>query len=305
MDLSLRVGAILALMLAAAACAASAGPEVSNQPAEVASEPDMRQQLIDADGSCKAVRWKAAVDMVSCYDGVERPIWQHLASAYLDLFEGFAAHRAQIAEDYDHGARSLEQAKQAWLENKAAFESAITERRAAQAQASAERGEAAPVSAPHAAETPQENGDAEETPQPNDAYQDCVLRVQLASSLAFLTRSPGTAYFNAAAAGLRQCNALLQRRPVPAQTYQPDSGSTYDWRSGNRYSWRRNSDGSTTLRGFNAETGSTWRQTIEPNGDQRGVDSRGNYWRYNDRTGYYWNSDGTICTGRGAARTCQ
>jgi hypothetical protein len=52
--------------------------------------------------------------------------------------------------------------------------------------------------------------------------------------------------------------------------------------------------------------GGTWNSTIEPNGDQRGWDSRGNYWQYDNNTGNYFNyGTGQTCFGKGALRTCQ
>ena len=82
------------------------------------------------------------------------------------------------------------------------------------------------------------------------------------------------------------------------------SGSSYDWRSGNSYNWNRNYDGSTTVRGFNSQTGSMWNNTIQRNGDQRGMDSHGNLWNYNAATGSYMNSNGHGCIGQGYARSC-
>lgn len=58
------------------------------------------------------------------------------------------------------------------------------------------------------------------------------------------------------------------------------------------------------MNGYNYNTGSTWKTQIEPDGDMRGYDADGNYWRYNSDSGSYWNSDGTTCFGKGAARTC-
>jgi hypothetical protein len=82
------------------------------------------------------------------------------------------------------------------------------------------------------------------------------------------------------------------------------SGSSYDWRSGNQYNSNRNVDGSATIRGSNFGTGTQWNQTIMPNGDQRGTDSRGNYWNYKNSSGYYWNTDGATCWGKGLYRQC-
>ena len=44
--------------------------------------------------------------------------------------------------------------------------------------------------------------------------------------------------------------------------------------------------------------------TITPNGDQRGTDSHGNYWQYNNSTGSYWNTNGAMCWGKGQFRQC-
>jgi hypothetical protein len=84
------------------------------------------------------------------------------------------------------------------------------------------------------------------------------------------------------------------------------SGSSYDWRSGNQYNSNanRNVDGSATIRGSNFGTGTQWNQTIMPNGDQRGTDSRGNHWNYKNSSGYYWNTDGATCWGKGLYRQC-
>jgi|FLYL01.1.fsa_nt_gi hypothetical protein len=86
----------------------------------------------------------------------------------------------------------------------------------------------------------------------------------------------------------------------------PDSfGSKYDSQSGNWYHWHRNSSGETTVRGHNFSTGSAWTTTIEPDGDMRGNDSRGHYWRYNENTGSYFNfGTGETCIGKGAGRIC-
>jgi opacity protein-like surface antigen len=91
---------------------------------------------------------------------------------------------------------------------------------------------------------------------------------------------------------------------APQQQQQPRSGSSYDYQSGNAYRWRQDSLGNTTVNGYNSRTGSTWNSTIQPNGNQRGTDSNGNMWQYNSRTGSYMSTDGTVCIGKGALRTC-
>lgn len=85
---------------------------------------------------------------------------------------------------------------------------------------------------------------------------------------------------------LAMCVALgLMAVPAAAQ----DSGTTYDWRTGNTYNWSTDYSGNTRVRGYNLNTGSTWNQTIKPNGDQNGFDSQGNYWNYNARSKSYYN----------------
>ena len=91
---------------------------------------------------------------------------------------------------------------------------------------------------------------------------------------------------------------------IAAPAVAQNSGSTYDWRTGNSYQWSHNSDGSTRVNGSNGRNGTMWNQTIQPNGDQRGVDSRGNSWQYNNSSGNYSNGNGKMCTGKGAYRIC-
>ncbi|MBL8773893.1 MAG: hypothetical protein JNK30_21075 [Phenylobacterium sp.] len=109
----------------------------------------------------------------------------------------------------------------------------------------------------------------------------------------------------AAAQYYRPATPYGQRQsPYTSQDEGPRSGTTYDYQSGNSYSWRRNSDGSTTVNGTNLQNGTMWNSRIKPNGDQSGTDSQGNFWNYNARSGSYMSSDGTVCIGKGALRTC-
>ena len=80
-------------------------------------------------------------------------------------------------------------------------------------------------------------------------------------------------------------------------------GTTYDWRSGNMYSYSHG-PGGTNITGMNPSTGSIWHNTIEPNGNQHGIDSHGNLWNYNAGSGSYMNSNGHGCIGTGFARSC-
>ena len=80
--------------------------------------------------------------------------------------------------------------------------------------------------------------------------------------------------------------------------------SKYDYTTGNNYQVCNNG-GSTTIRGNNFSTGSTWSQTQRSNGTYSGTDSSGNYYTGNNNTGSYFNyGTGKTCYGTGALRTC-
>jgi hypothetical protein len=83
--------------------------------------------------------------------------------------------------------------------------------------------------------------------------------------------------------------ALLVAGLTLPLTADAQSGSAHDWRSGNSYNWSRQFDGSTRVQGFNTRTGTNWNTTIQPNGDMRGLDGRGNLWNYNSGSGLYQN----------------
>ena len=101
------------------------------------------------------------------------------------------------------------------------------------------------------------------------------------------------------------CGAILTTLTIGTNAEAQDSGSTYDWESGNQYNWNTDALGNTRVRGMNLGTGSTWSQTIEPDGDQRGFDSNHNYWTYDGQTGNYYNfGTGESCFGKGASRVC-
>ncbi|HUF80723.1 MAG TPA: hypothetical protein VMN03_06280 [Burkholderiales bacterium] len=74
------------------------------------------------------------------------------------------------------------------------------------------------------------------------------------------------------------------------------SGYSYDYQTGNSYNWN-SYGGNTTVYGMNPRTGSTWNQTIRPNGNMSGFDSQQRYWQYNRGSNTYMRSDGKICTG--------
>ncbi|MDP1873682.1 hypothetical protein [Phenylobacterium sp.] len=88
--------------------------------------------------------------------------------------------------------------------------------------------------------------------------------------------------------------------PAPYRAPQ----TTYDYQSGNVYRTTPSYGGSTTVRGSNLNTGSTWTTRVDPNGNMRGTDASGNLWQYNSQTGSYISSDGTTCIGKGYARVC-
>lgn len=89
-----------------------------------------------------------------------------------------------------------------------------------------------------------------------------------------------------------------------AASAQDYYGFTSPGDNGNRYTTSTDVYGNTQVQGRNVYTGSTWRNTIESDGDQRGIDSNGNSWRYDAQSGFYSNSNGKTCFGKGALRTC-
>ncbi len=130
MRLVLQAGVILAIVASVAACGTRNTENATASP-DVESKPDMRQQLVNAEGACQAVGWKTAAGLMYCYDSVDRPIWRREASQTLDLFEAFAARRMAIAEALDRKTISPEQAGQGWYEALVTFQSALAERRVA------------------------------------------------------------------------------------------------------------------------------------------------------------------------------
>lgn len=71
---------------------------------------------------------------------------------------------------------------------------------------------------------------------------------------------------------------------------------------GNRFRIHRDFDG-VVVEGYNLRTGRRW-ETKYGRDWSVGTDSRGHFWRYNQRTGYYWNEDGILCLGVGTLRRC-
>lgn len=78
----------------------------------------------------------------------------------------------------------------------------------------------------------------------------------------------------------------------------------YDYTTGNSYIYNSYPDGGGYLYGWNLSAGTNWNTNYYSNGNMYGQDSDGDSWQYNSSTGYYWNSDGTTCSGFGYARTC-
>lgn len=79
--------------------------------------------------------------------------------------------------------------------------------------------------------------------------------------------------------------------------------TTYDPATGNHYNVT-NSFGNTHIQGRNTYTGSNWNTNIDSHGNMRGIDASGHSWNYNSMSGYYTNSNGTVCTGKGSSRVC-
>lgn len=81
--------------------------------------------------------------------------------------------------------------------------------------------------------------------------------------------------------------------------------SRYDYRTGNYYTVTPTYGGGARVQGMNIKNGTTWSNTVDQRGNQRGYDANGNYYNYNADTGTYMNfGTGKTCTGKGAYRVC-
>ena len=79
----------------------------------------------------------------------------------------------------------------------------------------------------------------------------------------------------------------------------------YDYNTGNSYTVTDSIDGSKEIRGFNYNNGSSWRATMDSDGNARGTDSNGNAFKYNSDSGSYFNyGTGQTCYGKGSLRNC-
>ena len=68
-----------------------------------------------------------------------------------------------------------------------------------------------------------------------------------------------------------------------------EGGSKHDGQTGSSDRWNPDSIGNAQAGGFSAETGSRWLTTIQADGRVRGMDSKGQPWTYDNRTGAYMN----------------
>ena len=100
--------------------------------------------------------------------------------------------------------------------------------------------------------------------------------------------------------------AVAQSRPMPLPQSMPRSESSSDGDESGKSSYvNRDSDDSTRDSESDSSADSESNGTTPSNTYQRGVDSQGNVWTYNPRTGTYWSSSGRVCVGgRGSARGC-
>lgn len=81
--------------------------------------------------------------------------------------------------------------------------------------------------------------------------------------------------------------------------------TTYDYQSGNLYTTSPTYNGGVRVQGSNMNTGAMWNAEIDRKGNQRGTDSSGNYWTYDQGSKTYMNlGTGKMCTGEGYARIC-
>jgi len=89
---------------------------------------------------------------------------------------------------------------------------------------------------------------------------------------------------------------------VPTTT-TPLYSTSYDYNSGNFYDVDTYSD-RTEVRGHNFNTGSMWSGTYNDDGTSYGTDKDYNHWTYDSNSTVYTNTNGTMCFGTGALRSC-
>jgi hypothetical protein len=96
-----------------------------------------------------------------------------------------------------------------------------------------------------------------------------------------------------------------QWRPMPAPETMPGSGSTGSGtQSGNSYSPNRDSADSPGRGESDSRADPDSSSDAPRDAPQRSVDSQGNVWYYNPRTGMSWSSNGRVCGGPVTARGC-
>lgn len=78
--------------------------------------------------------------------------------------------------------------------------------------------------------------------------------------------------------------------------------TVYDPSTGNYYQVSQQGN-ATQIVGSNPYTGQVWTQTVQPEGNQTGINAQGNGWSYDNGSGFY-QGDGRVCFGFGAQRRC-
>ena len=108
------------------------------------------------------------------------------------------------------------------------------------------------------------------------------------------------------AAVLAAVPAVAAAQFVPMMPQMPTvqmPQTAYDPNTGNSYTTQRRVNGGADVSGFNARTGSMWNSHYDAQGNGSGTDAQGRIWN-STRGGSYVRSDGVVCVGQGAARTC-
>ncbi|MGH6737675.1 MAG: hypothetical protein ACREDY_01335 [Bradyrhizobium sp.] len=84
-----------------------------------------------AEDECHARTWSSKAALVGCLHAQERPVWAKDEPQTLDLYDGFAAARKELAQQFDRGTLGDSQYRDRLARIADDFRARITERRKA------------------------------------------------------------------------------------------------------------------------------------------------------------------------------
>jgi hypothetical protein len=82
-----------------------------------------------ADAACYLQRWPDRSAQIACLTAHERPVWARDDPTTLELFDGFAERRAELARQFDDAALSPDAYRAALEQTEASFRERIAARR--------------------------------------------------------------------------------------------------------------------------------------------------------------------------------